>query len=333
VDIDHVIPESLAERPNDLQKILAGYELPADFDLRSLKNLLPVHRRCNLKKRASVLEKGRVLFFLHLAEDASERALKLIASSSLIRERDDAKAKLAAAIESGMLTPSDVLQSHALGRLTLTRKLVFADGTEPSVTEEQVESFLDRPVLIGGNPEFYADFGDASGKRMTVRTCREYRAALTAGFYALSTYDIKSEAFLKSINSVLEVFEAARVPRLSFIDRPFRGVADIGLLPISLLPTLSPDGSDLIFATGDLSLGDVLQQGDLKVLHVSSHEISIEWRYMGLMLRELLRADLDNDGIEDILCECYQWATEGTFGFGWVSKLSRTAADQKFTHS
>jgi hypothetical protein len=78
--------------------------LAADFDPLSLSNLLPAHRRCNLKKRSSTLEKGRLLFFLDIAEKATDKVMKLIESSSTIQKRDDAIARLASAIEGGILT-------------------------------------------------------------------------------------------------------------------------------------------------------------------------------------------------------------------------------------
>jgi hypothetical protein len=169
------------------------------------------------------------------------------------------------------------LSPYTPEKLALSQELVFAVGVEPSVTAEQVEAFLERPVLMGGDPIFSADFGDHSGKRMTVRTCREYRAAIAAGFYAITTYDIKSEAFLKNVDSVLQTVEVARVPRLSFIEKPFRGVADFDLLPISLLPQIAPDDRELIEAMGDLSFSNLLRQHELKVRSVGSQEVSIEW--------------------------------------------------------
>jgi len=53
VDVDHVIPEILNGKP-ELQKILAKLNLPTDFDIHSLLNFVPAHRRCNLAKASDV---------------------------------------------------------------------------------------------------------------------------------------------------------------------------------------------------------------------------------------------------------------------------------------
>jgi hypothetical protein len=54
---------------------------------------------------------------------------------------------------------------------------------------------------------------------------------------------------------------------------------------------------------------------------------------MGLYLNEILRADLNDDGIEDILIGSYEWALEGTFGVGYAMALTRLGFDQPFTVS
>lgn len=109
-------------------------------------------------------------------------------------------------------------------------------------------------------------------------------------------------------------------------------MADLDLLPASVLPCVSSEDEEAIARAKGLSLGDILGRGEIRILRVSSSELSLEWNW-GLMLREICRADFDGDGIEDILCECYLWATEGTLGIGWTSILTRTTNDGDFMMS
>lgn len=331
VDIDHVIPESLAGKP-ELPEILASLGLSAEFDLSSIQNLLPAHRRCNLTKTSDVFKEASARFFLHLAEKASANVQKLVASKKERENRENLLSRVSKAIRSGLILPMDLQESQPPDQLRLTKPLVFADHPNElvqTISPEEVEIFLDRPVLIGGNPVFAADFGDADGIRTTVRTCREYRAALAAGFHAQSTYDIKPEAFLKTTNAILTAAALLRVPLISYIRKPHRGVTDLDLLPSSVLPCVSPDDAETIAGMKGLSLGDLLRREQIKILGLSSTELSLEWHW-GLMLREVCRADFDGDGVEDILCECYCWATQGTLGFGWTSILTRTGEDSGF---
>jgi hypothetical protein len=331
VEIDHVIPEVLVGTP-ELPVIIARLDLPPAFDLFSIRNLLPAHRRCNLVKSSKVFDDAAARFFLHRAEGASANIQELVAKKKQGQTRDNLLAKLGEAIRSGLILPMDIQESQAPHLLRLTNPLVFADAPAEiinSIVPEEVERYLDRPVLMGGDPVFAADFGDDKGVRMSVRTCREYRAALAAGFSAQTTYDIKSEAVLKTVNSILTAAGSVRLPISSYIRRPHRGVADLQLLPCSVLPCVSPDDAEIIADMENASLGDLLGRGEIKILGISSSELSLEWNW-GLMLREICRADFDGDGIEDILCECYCWATEGTLGFGWTSILARTSENSGF---
>lgn len=329
LDIDHIIPERCWDRP-ELANLLAELVLSPTFDLTSFKNMVPAHRRCNLTKASNLLETGALLFYLNIANKAEAVVIKHFEEAKSRNTRESLLNQVFEAFNSGLITPMDIRnEQNTPNVLKLTKPLVFADGFESSVAPEQIEQFLDRPVLIGGNPTFYASFGDDTGPRMEVRTCREYRAALAAGFYARTTYDIKSEAFLKTANSILTAAEIIRRPHISYITNPFRGVADLDLLPVEILPCVSPDDGDLIAGMAGQTLQDLLDRGEIRINRLSSHELSIEWRW-GFLIREICRADMNADGIEDILCECYCWATEGTLGFGWSLVLSRLAADSPY---
>jgi 5-methylcytosine-specific restriction endonuclease McrA len=72
VDIDHIIPKSLFGKP-ELAEALAKLDLPPDFDLMSIENLVPAHRRCNLVKSADVFKEGSARFYLHQAGKSSPK--------------------------------------------------------------------------------------------------------------------------------------------------------------------------------------------------------------------------------------------------------------------
>ena len=329
MEADHIIPESYWSNPG-LGDLLRKLELPPDFDLRSPANFLPSHSRCNRRKSADLFKLGPLSFYLTLAERKASQVQALMDQVKPREKRETLLAQLTEAIELGVITHMDIQrdQQHP-DVLRLSRPVAFADGEETLIHSNQVEALLDRPVLMGGDPVFTATFGDSNGSRLEVRTCREYRSALAAGFYALTTYDIKSEAFLKTVNAVLTAAQIVRVPQISYMNEPFRGLADLDLLPVEALPRVAPDDNDRIAAMTGQTFRDLLERGEIKIVRISSQELSIEWAW-GLMMREICRADFDGDGIEDILCECYCWAPEGTLGFGWTSIVSRASADSLF---
>ena len=328
-DIDHVIPETLRTDEKKYHETLLGLGLPIDFDIHSYANLLPAHRRCNRAKSHRTW--NMLSFYTQIASAASQKIEDLMAATREQGSREKALRTLSDAIQSGLITPSDLIDSPLPPDvLVLARPLVFEDGTENFISPEQVERFLDRPVLIGGSEGFHVDFGDEKGIKLSIRTIREYRAALSAGYYARSQTDIKLEGYLKNINSVLTLVESVRVPTLSFIEKPFKGICDIDLIPVSVLSSLSPDDRTDLAAMKNLSLRDLLDRQEIKILNLSSKEVKLEWRNTGLLMRESLRADLNGDGIEDILCEFYVWSKGGTFGASWTGILSRLGSQEPF---
>lgn len=120
------------------------------------------------------------------------------------------------------------------------------------------------------------------------------------------------------------------MPTISYIGRVFKGVSDLNLLPVSILLAYSPDTREYLAGLAGPSVQDLLNRDELKVVSASSEKLEVEFGGVGLVLREIARADFDADGIEDVLCESYSWATRGTMGGGFNFVLSRTAADVLF---
>jgi 5-methylcytosine-specific restriction endonuclease McrA len=69
LEIDHIIPQSLRKKPQELQNLLVQLSLHANFDLDSLENLLPAHGSCNFRKKARVFSQANARFFLEIAQE------------------------------------------------------------------------------------------------------------------------------------------------------------------------------------------------------------------------------------------------------------------------
>ena len=328
-DIDHVVPESVATSPAAFARVKAELGLPLDFQVQSLRNLLPAHRRCNRLKAMRKFAPAPLALFLRMAQDAEEKIIAILSQSRRNEAKDKLLIGVARAIREGVIMPSELLDpSHSPEAIVLKRPLRFYQKVVDRITAEEVHSLLDEPVFgLQGMP-FYS--GSLEDDRIVyVNTCREYRNAITSGFYPRTTHDIKVSAQLSTIDAVLSAAEKMRIPKASFISAPHKGVADLDLLPVEVLPVVSPDDPAEIASMAGQTLADLLGRGEIKITSCSSEEIILEWHW-GLVLRELCRSDLDGDGLEDILCECYCWAPGGSLGYGWNALLSRTSAEGLF---
>lgn len=104
MQVDHVVPEHLADDADELKKVLTSFGLPDDFDLNSYENWMPACAPCNNRKRGRVF-KSTPLIQLELqraAEKASE-ARELEAEGVSSRKLARALNSLLRANESGTL--------------------------------------------------------------------------------------------------------------------------------------------------------------------------------------------------------------------------------------
>lgn len=72
--VDHVIPEHLADQPEELQSVMTSYALPDNFDLNGFENWLPSCASCNNQKRGAVF-KALPICAVQL-QKASDKAVK-----------------------------------------------------------------------------------------------------------------------------------------------------------------------------------------------------------------------------------------------------------------
>lgn len=54
--IDHIVPQSLEDKPEKLSEIKTHYGLPVDFPINDFENWVPAHQRCNGSKNDSIFQ-------------------------------------------------------------------------------------------------------------------------------------------------------------------------------------------------------------------------------------------------------------------------------------
>ncbi len=333
--IDHIIPERLAEEPDELKTLLSRLDLPLDFDLDSTRNLVPCRSNINLLKGGRTLNEGTIKFFL---DEAASKAEKIeIEEASIKRsiEKDDILLPIGAAIEEGILSQEQALaylREWGSCRVSLSASLEFEDLIISGMVQpSQAAQLMDERVRA--NPH---DPGvllqNHSGDKIVVLNCRDFFDAKSKGYYSATTYDMKMESFFNRTCGVLKALCKATSPKTSFISSPRVGVHDIALLPVSFLPAMCGDAIEelRLDASKGTTVKDYVASGFAKVADVSQHSISLEYAHMEATLYESFRADIDGDGIEDILVFYYNRAIGGTFGYGDVLIISRLGETELF---
>lgn len=225
------------------------------------------------------------------------------------------------------------------GELTfeLVRSIVFADGTEvKSITKADIEALRDRPIDMGGNKTDGVTLTRSRKtksrheKKIHVRTCREYDAAIEDGYYPSSTYDISMASWFKYPCGTLNLLEKATIPQQSFLPTSDEEVFDLELLPLSLFPVLTDFEQTYGYNIENVTYQDRANQGLLKVTDRGDNRLICEDDGLRQHLTEVARADFNSDGIEDLLLSEAVHATQGTYRTYNLIILTRNSTDEKF---
>ena len=212
----------------------------------------------------------------------------------------------------------------------LIKDIKFADGTEvKSIAKADIDDLRDLPVWMGGN-----DLID--GLRLThkqketlhVRTCREYDSAIERGYYADTGFDVKMSVWFKYQCGLLNALETAEIPRKSFISNPKVGVINLEMLRFALFPNMAETSRWEAERDLKTTYQNMVDTGVLKVKSADQNVLRVE-DGMAQMLEEVVRADFDNDDVEDILVFEYHRAIGGTLGYGGIIVLTRKSMDGK----
>jgi hypothetical protein len=120
--------------------------------------------------------------------------------------------------------------------------------------------------------------------------------------------------------------ERAQPAPISFIREPRTGIIDLKYMPVSMLPKGGIYRED----DGCKTLEEVQSDGKLKVVSFTSHSLHIEDEHFSRIIVEIMRADLNDDGIEDILVYWRDSSLQGTYKNGGTFILTRRAAAAPF---
>lgn len=90
-DVDHIIPLSLKQHPDKLERLLVSLGLPRDFELDSVLNLIPAKRARNVEKGDRILDADRLRYLLGRAKDRSGEIVREIGKIRRLISVGDAK--------------------------------------------------------------------------------------------------------------------------------------------------------------------------------------------------------------------------------------------------
>ena len=333
LEIDHIIPRSLSKNPQELQNLFAQLSLDANFDLDSIENLLPAHGRCNRRKKASVFSQANTRFYMEIARAKLGTIRSLIPQLEIESSREKLLALFEAALQSGNTDLGELVEvAVKTSKFPLNTTVEFESGTwEVKADPEKINKLLDEPVVLhveGGREG--VRFTDGKGAELSIRTCREFKSAITAGYYPSNNMENKVSFILATANAVLEAASRAKLAPISFIRSPRLGVTNLNLLPGTLAPTHRQDRSEIVSVSNADSIQTLIEKGSIKAQISSDIRVTIECEDQGVILTELMRADFNHDGVEEILVQLLYYISGASFRSHDIGLLCRRNLDQMF---
>ena len=214
----------------------------------------------------------------------------------------------------------------------LIESIKFANGPKMRfIAKSDIEALRDLPIRIWEEDDIDGvTLINDKDEKIHVRTCREYESACEQGYFGgPGTPSITKSILFGRQCDLLKALQTATTPQKSFISSPRAGAANLELFPYSLFPPIigeEPESREL-----NATYQSKVKDGVLIVKNVSQNLLRIEVpRDMGQELAEMVRADFNDDGIEDILFFYWNYATHGTFGYGGIYILTRKSMDGQF---
>jgi hypothetical protein len=325
MELDHIVPQSLVGEA--LYELLETAGLPRDWDLQDYSNIVPACRPCNRSKRALLPRPAQIVL---LTTRAAARAPVVRTLEDKYRRdagADRVRALLEGAIGGGILTREDVDEmligvASRAAAVRLSSPVDFIDVAISELTEQDVDRLRQQPLRAGAiSMEF------PGGERRDVASVAEYEQARREGAYPPTATDMRREGALKRASAIFRAVAMAQPPERSFISRPHVGVCDIDLLPSSLLEYLGTrecwDKEWQPLRERLPTIGAFVGAGYARIVAVDSSYVRVrpteqlhltDGVFLETGVGELLRADLDSDGVEDILVATYGRAVGGSHG-------------------
>jgi hypothetical protein len=108
VTIDHILPEHLEEKPDELRALIARFNLGDNFSINEYCNWAPMHFGCNITKNASVFESAP--YYIAIARNKASYAIDEEQRAIKNKEFDKAFAIVAHGIKQGLASKADAIE-------------------------------------------------------------------------------------------------------------------------------------------------------------------------------------------------------------------------------
>ena len=314
-EVDHIIPESLASELENIKKRLG---LGDDFHINSVENLVPSRQGINLRKNDEMFSDNTLLLYFEQTKAKKEMVIALRDKYEKHRRLGNGYKAIDKMLVNGSMSIEEVrnyvhmkiMEQWKDKKITLSNPIRFEDGEmrEVAVNEDHKE-LLTRTLELFGNGQGVVLVGD-NDESVEVHTLSEWKDYTERGYCPNTNADIKMSSTFEFLNGQLTALENAQMHKLSFVEgQSMRDLAE--RLSASVL-------IDIENELKDETVGELVKEGKAEIIEEEDDTNVVSIRYGGFLntFSEQFRADLTNDGIENLFCYVWRNADGGSMGWG-----------------
>lgn len=323
LEIDHVVPITISTA--ELDRLKCEKIIGNDFDLNSLDNLLPTRRFQNGSKSARVRANNVLVHFLDIAKQHSckvqERLSKSIENQKLL----SAYLQIRAQADRNSLDVEDVVdiyrQQEGTTRLRHSPELVGGEDIT-LINADLARGLMTKPFALGGGGIDSVVLQDDTGVKTICTNCEEFLTAQKSGLWARSQFDMNCYGMADRNCGMLLALEHAKFAPDSVLRYPRVTLRNLDRWSSAWVRGVWIEFDEV--EDGALfgrckTIADLIAEGACNVERQDEWHVDIRpHKGLGLMLSELLRADLDSDGKEEVLIFNLMYAPEGTLRAGHI---------------
>jgi hypothetical protein len=323
--IDHIIPVTDAAH---LRRAVDRGIVGADFDVNSFENLLPAHNHHNSRKSDGDWTEGNLRFFLEIARMAKPKVEARLAQEVRSDSALKAYLELKATAERNEVSVDEMftyVRHQAEGEVPL-RITPGVDGADIAAANSSVAAILmDRRFALGKGTVTEVTLHSDSGGSVVVRTANEYLAAKDKGYHPFTTWEIIEASMAEETAQLLKAVRDSRYAYYSQIREPILTVSHLDRWHAEWATEAIWERDTRADLASLRTIADVVGAGICHIDMQGQWELHFHIDFgFSVVMRELLRADLDHDGQEEILIYHHMKARGGSLSSGrvMVAKMS-----------
>lgn len=318
LEIDHIIPIGIES--SELNRLASDGIIVPNFDLNGLGNLLPTKRFQNGRKSAHIRSNSVLLHFLDIAEQYRSSIENRLSDSLADRKLLSAYLQLKAAADRNSIAVEDVVDIHrqqeGLTRLRHAPELENCDDLTLLNAELAIE-LMNKPFALGGGGIDVVFVQNDAGECTACTNCAEFLTAQDLGLWPMSQFEINCYGMADQNCSMLSALQHAKFAPESVLRYPRVTCKNLDRWSSEWVRQVWIEFDEQ--RDGEMfrrckTIADLAAEGACKVVRQDEWSFAIEPRRgFAVAISELFRADLDDDGLEEILIANLAYAPNGTF--------------------